>query len=97
MNDVFTKRVWAAAVAGWWLVLIVWALVLLQWFAYLGIMASKPAWLPRLWGPNINWDFIQSVWFWGIAVMKFLWWLLVLATLWLSLWAHQLRKQAGRA
>jgi hypothetical protein len=95
MNDVFEKRVRAAAVAGWWVVLIVTVVVLLQWFAYLVVMWARPAWLPGLWGPEMSWAFIQNVWFWGIAVMKLIWWLLFLLALWLSLWACQLRKRAG--
>ncbi len=31
MNDVFEKRVRAAAVAGWWLMLIVIGFLLIQW------------------------------------------------------------------
>ena len=35
------------------------------------------------------------VWFWGIAMLKFIVWLMVLIALWLTLWARQLRK-AGK-
>ena len=45
MNDVFEKRVRAAAVAGWWVVLIFWGFLLLQWFAYLAIMHARPEWM----------------------------------------------------
>jgi hypothetical protein len=71
MNDVLEKRVKAAAVAGWWTVLIVLGFILLQWLAYLAAMSARPAWLLSLWGPNITWDFVQNVWFWGVATLKF--------------------------
>jgi len=45
-----------------------------------------------MWGPNFDWAFVQTVWFWAIAVLKFIVWLMVLIALWLTLWARQLRK-----
>jgi len=50
-----------------------------------------------MWGPGVDWPFVQSVWFWVTVVFKFFVWLLVLAVLWLTLWARQLRKQSGAA
>ena len=94
MNDVFEKKVRAAAVAGWWVVLIALAFVVLQWIVYLAVMNARPAWLLSMWGPNIDWTFAQMVWFWGIAIMKFVLWLVVLIALWLTLWARQLRKHS---
>jgi hypothetical protein len=93
MNDAFEKRVRAAAVAGWWVVLIAVAFIAVQWIAYLAVMETRPAWLPSLWGPNLHWAFVQMVWFWAVAVMKFVLWLMVLMTLWLTLWARQLKLQ----
>jgi hypothetical protein len=94
MNDVFEKRVRAAAVAGWWVVLIAIGFICLQWLIYLGVMEAKPAWLLPLWGPGVDWAFVQKAWFWAIAILKFVLWLMVLASLWLTLWARQLRKVA---
>ena len=48
-----------------------------------------------MWGPNLDWAFVQMVWFWGIAVLKFVVWLMALVALWLTLWARQLRKRTG--
>lgn len=95
MNDVFEKRVRAAAVALWWVVLIGVAFITLQWFAYLAVIHAKPAWILSMWGPNIGWAFVQTVWFWAIAILKFVAWLMVLIALWLTLWARQLRKRLG--
>jgi hypothetical protein len=47
-----------------------------------------------MWGPGTDWTFVQNVWFWAIAVLKFSLWLLLLIVIWLTLWARQLRKRA---
>ncbi len=92
MNDLFQKKVKAAAVAGWWTVLIAVGFIVLQWIAYLVAISSRPTWVLSMWGPNISWDFVQNVWFWAVVVLKFVVWLMALAALWLTLWARQLRK-----
>lgn len=92
MNDVFEKKVRAAAVAGWWVVLIAMAFVVLQWLVYLTVINARPAWVLSMWGPNVDWSFVQTVWFWGIAALKLVVWLIVLIALWLTLWARQLPK-----
>ena len=95
MSDVFEKRVRAAAVAGWWTLLIDVGFLLIQWIAYRLAMSVHPAWLLSFWyGPDTTWSFVQTVWFWGIAIMKICVWPLALVTLWLTLWARQLRKRA---
>jgi hypothetical protein len=94
MNDVFQKRVRAAAVAAWWVVLIAVGFLLLQWVAYLFIMNARPQWLLSMWGLDVTWAFVQMVWFWAMAIFKLIVWLLTLAALWLTLWARQLGKQA---
>ena len=66
-----------------------------QWIVYLTVVHARPAWILSAWGPNIDWAFVQFVWFWGIAAMKFIMWLVVLIALWLTLWARQLRKDAS--
>ena len=95
MNDVFERRVRAAAVAGWWTLLVAMAFITLQWFVYLAVMSAKPVWLLALWGPDVSWAFVQNVWFWAVAVFKLCVWLLTLLAFWLTLWAWQLRKRAG--
>ena len=95
MNDLFEKRVRAAAVALWCVVLIALAFITLQWIIYLAAIHARPAWVLSMWGPNTDWAFVQTVWFWAIVVLKFVLWLLVLIALWLTLWARQLRKRMG--
>jgi hypothetical protein len=95
MNDVFEKRVRAAAVAGWWTLLIAVGFLMIQWILYRLAMSGPPAWLLSLWyGPDTKWSFVQTVWFWGLAIVKISIWPLALVTLWLTLWAKQLRKRA---
>ena len=92
MNDAFEKKVRAAAVAGWWVALIVLALLLIQYLAYLSLVPTRPAWLIAMWGQGVDWPFLENVWFWGIVALKAIFWLLTLLALWLTLWARQLRK-----
>src|SRR6202521_3201797 len=92
MNDQFEKKVRAAAVAGWWVVLIAVAFLTLQWLIYLAVMSTHPAWLLSLWGPGVDWPFVQNVWFWAMVAFKFCVWLMVLAVLWLALLGRQLPK-----
>jgi hypothetical protein len=42
MNDSFEKKVRAAAVAGWWVFLIAYALLLVSWAVYLAIVSARP-------------------------------------------------------
>jgi hypothetical protein len=92
MHETFEKKVRAAAVAGWWTILIAVGFATVQWLVYLEVMATRPWWVHDLWGPEASWAFIQVVWFWAIVAIKFLIWLMVLAATWLSLWARRLRK-----
>jgi hypothetical protein len=92
MNDVFEKKVRAAAVAGWWVVLIAYALLVVTWVVYLAIVSYRPAWLLTMWGGDVSWEFVQTVSLWFMGVFKLFIWLLILVVIWLTLWARQLRK-----
>jgi hypothetical protein len=92
MNDSFEKKVRAAAVAGWWVILIGYALLFVTGVAYLGIVTTRPAWLMMMWGPDVSWDFMQKVSLWFMGAFKLFMWILFLIVLWLTLWARQLRK-----
>jgi hypothetical protein len=93
MNDVFEKRVRAAAIAVWWTLLVDVGFIVILWLLYLLVMSARPAFVLSLWGPGTTWPFVQTVWFWAIAILKFFIWLLALVALWLTLWARQLRKR----
>jgi hypothetical protein len=92
MSDPFEKKVRAAAVAGWWVILLGYALLTLTWVVYLALVSARPAWMCAMWGPDVSWDFMQVVSLWLLGVFKLLLWFLILVVLWLTLWARQLRK-----
>ena len=93
MNDPFEKKVRAAAVAGWWVFLIGYALLLVTWVVYRAIMSARPGWLIMMWGQgDVSWAFVQTVSLWFMGVFKLFMWFLFLVVLWLTLWARQLRK-----
>lgn len=95
MNDSFTLRVRAAAIAGWWTVLIAIGFLILILLGYEWLICSRPAWVLRLWGPDITWVDAQHIGLWVIIAFRFTVWLILLATIWLTLWSRRLRKTAG--
>ena len=92
MNDSFDKKVRAAAVATWWVVLMGYVLLTMVWLVYLALVTARPEWLLSMWGHNVTWDFMQTVSLWFLGVFKLFLWFLILIVLWLTLWARQLRK-----
>src|ERR1700693_5182377 len=92
MNDTFEKKVRAASIACWWVILIAAGFVTLHWLIYLAVISTQPEWVIAMWGPDVSWVFVQNVWFWAIAGLKFCVCLFAFAALWLTLWARQLRK-----
>jgi hypothetical protein len=93
MNDAFEKKVRAAAIAGWWVVLIAYALLLVIWAVYLALMSARPAWMLTMWGEgDVTWAFMQTMSLWFLGAFKLFIWFLILVALWLTLWARQLRK-----
>jgi hypothetical protein len=97
MDDTFQIRVRAAAVAAWWTLLIAAVFFAFQWIAYLVVTAAQPAWVMSFWGPGATWESIRTVWFQALVLVKVTLWPLVLAALWLTLWAKQLQKHARSA
>jgi hypothetical protein len=96
MNDSFEKKVRAAAVAAWWVLLIGYVLLTVTWFVYVAIVSARPSWLLAMWGQAVTWDFVQTVSVWFVGVFKLFLWILFLVALWLTLWARQLRKMGGQ-
>ena len=95
MDNNCAKCVRAAAVAGWWTLLIAAIFVTVQWLAYLMIMRAKPAWVLGLWGPDVTWQTVQTVALWLVGVFKLCLWLLALLVIWATIWAHKLRRCNG--
>ena len=92
MDDQFVKKVWTAAVAGWWTLLIAFGLLMVQWLVYLIIVPLEPAWLMCLWGKGETWSSIRTIWFWGMAVLKLGLLLATFVVIWLTIWARKLKQ-----
>jgi hypothetical protein len=94
VNDQFERRVRAAAVAGWWTLLVAIVFLALVWFVFLGLMSDPPAWVESLWG-GMSRDQLFPIGVWLVGIWKLFLWSWAMITLWLTLWARQLRKSAG--
>jgi hypothetical protein len=90
MSDTFQSRVHAAAVAAWWTFLIASVFFLFQWVVYLGVLATQPRWVVSFWGPGATWESIGPVWFQALVFLKLTLWPLVVAAVWLTVWAKRL-------
>ncbi len=91
MENAFRARVRAAAVAAWWTLVIAVAFVIVQWLGYLLALSVKPSWYLALCGPGVTWDSLAATWFHALVILKLGLWPIVIAAIWLSLWARQLR------
>jgi hypothetical protein len=92
MNDGLERKVRSAAVAGWWTVGAGFAVLLVQWFAYLFMASARPAWATFVLGPSQSWDSFLNIWWLFTACFKAFLLLLALVCLWLTLLARELRK-----
>ena len=92
MDDLFTKKVRAAAVAGWWTLLIFYCILLLQWLAYVLIMSRQPLGALCIWGAGATWPEIRTTWLWAMVAFKLIVGIMLLVVVWLTLWARQLSR-----
>ena len=90
-NEEFAQRLRSAAIAGWYTIFIGILFLTLQWLASLMLLSIKPSWFLVLWGPDVTWDTVRTVWLWAMVIFKLCLWLMVLLVIWLSLWARRLR------
>ncbi|HXJ79138.1 MAG TPA: hypothetical protein VMS64_10695 [Candidatus Methylomirabilis sp.] len=95
MPDLFQQRIRAAAIAGWWTLLIAIGFLTLVWFVFLALISARPSWYQSLLGPGVGWEYFQNVGFWAIAIFKMCIWLMGVAVVWLTLWSRQLGRRAG--
>jgi len=94
MDDIFIKKVRAAAIAGWWTVLIAYCVLLIQWFAYLlTTTTTQPSIIIWLWGTTITWPEMRSLWLWAMVVYKIVLATMIFVVIWLTLWARRLAKK----
>ena len=89
MDDLFTKKVRTAAVAGWWTLLIAYGILLVQWLAYLLIMAREPTGILCIWGNGFTWPEIRTIWLWAMVAYKLGVVMMLFIVIWLTLWARQ--------
>jgi len=92
MDDLFAKKVRAAAVAGWWTLLIVYCFFTLQWFLYLYIMSRKPSWMLALMGEGFTWQTYQTLYLWAVSVLKLGVLLMAVVVVWLTIWGRKLSR-----
>ena len=93
MDEIFTKKVRAAAVAGWWTLLIANCILLIQWIAYLLIMIKQPTGIVSYWGGGVTWPEIRTIWLWAMVAFKLIVGMMIFVVIWLTLWARQLVKK----
>ena len=93
MEEIFTKKVRSAAVAGWWTLLIFYCILLIQWLVYMLIMAKHPAGVLCIWGAGATWQEIRTIWLWATVAFKLGVGMMLLVVIWLTLWARQLAKK----
>ena len=95
MDEMFVAKVHAAAAAGWWVVLIAYCILLIQWLAYVIVMPRQPTGMEYLWGRGFTWPEIRTIWLWAMVAFKFVVGTMIFVSLWLTLWARHLsRKQS---
>jgi hypothetical protein len=92
MDEIFTKKVRAAATAGWWTVLIAYCILLIQGLAYWLIMNRQPEGMICLWGKGVTWVEIRTIWLWAMLASKLGFGMILFVVIWLTLWARQLAK-----
>jgi hypothetical protein len=93
MDEIFTRKIRAAAIAGWWTLLIAYCILLIQWFAYLLIIPRQPSGMLCLWGEGVTWPEIRTIWLWAMTAYKLGIGMMLFVVIWLTLWARQLKKQ----
>ncbi len=93
MDEIFTKKVRAAAVAGWWTLLIASCILLIQWPAYLLIITKQPAGIRCFFGEGVNWSEIRTIWLWAMVASKLGFGMILFVVIWLTLWTRQLTKK----
>lgn len=94
MNDLLERRVRAAAVAGWWTLLIAVIFLTAVWFIFRAMLFSSAPWIDSLWA-GLDRQMVMLAALWMIGVLKLCLWLAMFVVIWLTLWARQLRKAAG--
>ena len=91
-NETFAVRIRSAAISAWWVVLLAYVLLLVQWGVYLSFNAEQPTWFLSVWGAGATWPQIQSVWLNAMVTFKLGVFAGACVALWLTLWSRRLRR-----
>ena len=93
MNGSLAKRVRAAAVAGWWTLLIAWLWLTFAWVVWMAILHTRPEWMLKLWGGGeLTWPKVHDLMITFLAVFKMIVGLALLVVIWLTLWSARLKR-----
>lgn len=93
MDDVFCKRVRAAASAGWWTLLIGVAWLSVSWVFWICLLRAQPGWLLQLWGGgDLTWQTVHTLVLEFTAVAKLVLMVWLLGTICLTIWGRKLKR-----
>jgi hypothetical protein len=93
MNGDPARNVGAAARAAWGAVVISILWMGVEYGMWLAVLHGRPAWLLTLWGGgDVAWSTVQTGGLLFFGAFELALYLLVLAAIWLSLWARRLRR-----
>jgi hypothetical protein len=88
----FERKIRAAVSAGWRVLVVEVALLILVWVIYLAMMGAHPRFVLALWGSDVTWSTVATISLQSIAAFKVAVWLQAALLAWASLWAATLRK-----
>jgi len=98
MNLSLAKRVGSAAAAAWWMILIAVIWMTVGWLATMGILWAQPDWVLRIWGGGaLTWEQMHRIILNVFAVFKVVLLVLLLGTIWLTLWSRMLKRAESKA
>ncbi len=91
MDDLLHKKVRAAAVAGWWTLLIAVIFLTVVWGVFLAMLHCQCPFAKAVWG-GASWDMMLSISIWAMAAFKLVIWTMFLVVVWLTIWARKLKR-----
>ncbi len=90
MENLLHKRVRAAAIAGWWTLLVAVGLHLVLLSAVMLTLHCRPGWIPAMMG-GVPWETVQLMALGMIALYRVLVWTMFLVVIWLTIWSAKLK------
>jgi len=94
-TELLSKRVGAAAKAGWWTMLLVLLYIALQWSSFLAAIYYKPAWLlSLLGGGELNQPEVHKILLYFEAAFELIMLVALVVVVWMSIWARKLKRAA---